>query len=251
MLRMAPVFTLAILLGSPVAAQDFSNNIAGDFAMLNIQHETLNTHLGINGRTRPRPGTSRAPVRVPAGPGGGYFSATPPRPGAATASFRYQQSPALWQETSREFLDKAGKQYPAYAKSIADEMARKDFSKIYADFVRPFGIRPDDAADALTAYTVLGWMIATGAPDPSPRQIAGVRAQIAERAAGNPTFTDPRSRAKLGEEMKLLFLILKGGWDSARREGSLQQFSDGVAAQFRRSDVDLRALRLGNQGFTG
>ncbi|QJU59890.1 hypothetical protein HL653_20995 [Sphingomonas sp. AP4-R1] len=246
MLGRVAAIALALSLGGAAAAQDISstNTVGGDFAMLGLQNEVLNRSLGTGGAGARRPAPGRAV------PQGNVFAA-PARPGMATVSFRYQQSPALWQETSREFLDRAAKKDPALAKSIADEMARKDFGKIYADFVRPFGIRPDDAVDALTAYTVLGWMIATGAADPSPRQIAGVRAQIAQRASTNPTFADPRSRAKLGEEMKLLFLILKGGWESARREGNLQQFSDGVAAQFRQSDVDFRRLRMSDRGFVG
>lgn len=245
MIGKAAWVALALSLGSAAAAQDINstNSIAGDFAMIGIQHEVLNRSLGISdGPVRkgaPAPRTTARP---------GYFA--PVRSGAATGSFQYQPSAALSQQVAKALLARTARQDPAAAKAIADEMARKDFGKVYADFVRPFGIKPDDAVDALTAYTLLGWMIATGGTDPTPRQVAAVRAQIAQRAAHNPSFTDPGARARLGEELKLLFVVLKAGWQSAGPEGNLRPYSDGVATLFLRNSIDLRALRLSDQGFT-
>lgn len=53
----------------------------------------------------------------------------------------------------------------------------------------------------------------------------------------------------MGEEIVISFITLHAGWQSARREGKLQAYSDGVAAMFeKQTGNDLRALVLTNRG---
>ncbi|MBC7945841.1 MAG: hypothetical protein H7X91_11400, partial [Burkholderiales bacterium] len=77
-----------------------------------------------------------------------------------------------------------------------------------------------------------------------------VRAQVARSLAANATFANPHTRAELAEEMKLLFVTLHAGWQSARREGNLKPYADGVARMFQQfTGNDLRAMRLTERGF--
>ena len=138
---------------------------------------------------------------------------------------------------------------PEAARAAAQQMAAHDFGQVYKGLVAPFGLRVDNAADALSAYTILGYLIATGDADPARADVAAVRAQVAAKLAASPQLSAPQTRAELGEELKLLFVTLHAGWQSARREGKLQQYSDGVAAMFLKQGTDLRALRLTDQGF--
>ena len=175
------------------------------------------------------------------------------RPAAtATAqSFAYQSTPELRQAAATGLIERVSQSNPDAGRAIADEIARHDFSRIYAGIVRPFGYRPDDSAASLAAYTLLGWLVATGAPDPDPGSALAVRAQVAQGLGSDRRFSSPQTRAELAEEMKLLFVTLHAGWQSARREGKLQQYSDGVAAMFLKQGTDLRALRLTDRGFVG
>ena len=116
--------------------------------------------------------------------------------------------------------------------------------------MRPFGLSADDAADALAGYTVLGWIIATGAPDPSAGAVRAARRQIAGRLGATPELRGPERRQQLGEELKISFVTLHAGWQAAHKEGNLRQYADGVAALFARSGVDLRSLVLTPDGFT-
>lgn len=51
--------------------------------------------------------------------------------------------------------------------------------------------------------------------------------------------------------MKLLYVTLHAGWQSAVKEGSTARYSDGIARIWRQqSGRDLRALSLTNAGFS-
>jgi hypothetical protein len=232
----------ALAAGSAVSAQDINstNTIGGDFAMLGMQNNTLQNALGSSGGSRRGGGGTRAPR-------GSYFA--PVRPGARAGAFPFQSTASSRKQAADAYVARIARSDRAAAQEAAAQLARHDFSRIYGGIVAPFGYRANDAADGLAAYTLLGWLIATGSGDPTPRQAQAVRAQIAARAAGNPSFANPASRAKLGEEMKLLFVTLHSGWQSAKREGNLRQYADGVARLFQSNDIDLRALRLTDQGF--
>ena len=80
------------------------------------------------------------------------------------------------------------------------------------------------------------------------RSVPRVR-QMLVKLAENPRVAAPATRAALGEELKLLFVTLHAGWQSARREGSLDEYSRGVAALWRAQGDDLRGIRLTGAGF--
>ena len=176
----------------------------------------------------------------------------PPIPGATrdATDFSFRSTPELRRIAADQFIARTSKSDPAAGKLIAAQIAQQDFNRVYAGIIAPFGYHTDDAADALAAYTLLGWLIANGAPDPSRAAAAGVRRQVAANMTRDLNTSDPRKRAELAEELKLLFVTLHAGWQSARREGRLKPYGDGVAAMFNRfTGDDLRALRLTDDGF--
>ena len=148
------------------------------------------------------------------------------------------------------FLVRIEQTTPAIAEVVAREMSRHTFGPIFTGIIRPFGLQPGDAGDVAAAYTVLGWLIATGAPDPAPAQVLAARAQIADEMARDPDMGDKRIRASLAEGLKLHFVILHAGWQSARRAGTLASCSDAIAVLYAsQSGINLRALRLTRAGF--
>ena len=181
--------------------------------------------------------------------GTAYFK-QPARIDAAPVSFAYKSTAALRQDAAASYVKRVRASDANAGRLIAAEIAKNDFSRVYAGIVKPFGYRSDDAADSLAAYTLLGWLIATGASDPTPSQARAVRIQIAQQMAKNTQLSAPAIRGELGEELKLLFVTLHAGWQSARREGNLQQYSDGVTAMFKKfTGNNLRAMQLTERGF--
>lgn len=165
---------------------------------------------------------------------------------------RYAATASARRQALGDYVSRIASQNPAAAKAVSEQFSAHDMSKIYRGLTMPFGLRDDDVADLLTAYTVLGWLIATGAPDPSPADVRVARGQIAAGLAADRANTDLAMRAGLGEELKLLFLTLHAGWQSARREGNLRSYSDNVAAMLKeQTGRDLRGVRLTSRGFSG
>ncbi len=170
--------------------------------------------------------------------------------GSVETSFTYRSTPVTQRTAIQQYLERLGKTDPKVAEKARAEFGRNDVTAIYSGIVAPFGYRPDDAAAGLAAYTLLGWLIATGAPDPSSQQAVAVRGQIAESLATNPRLKDPARLASLAEELKISFVTLHAGWQSARRDGTLPAYSDGVAGLFARNGgPDLRSFALTDTGF--
>ena len=177
---------------------------------------------------------------------GGISRSASRKPGSKSAvaapavinRLEYLSTPATMQAALSAYLARAR---PADA--AGRMLVGRDISRIYRTVVGPFGLRDRNVADAYAAYVVLGWMIANDGADPSPAAVRAVRDQLAVRVVTDPSLAR-YSPAALGEEFKLSFVILHSGWQSARRDGDIRQFADGVAQLFGRQGLDLRSVRL-------
>ncbi|TRW17357.1 hypothetical protein [Glacieibacterium frigidum] len=231
---------LLLLTPSAVPAQMYFN-LAPTQAMSNLTMQPVRQQAAL-ARAKARRAAGGATIGQVAA-GGAMSTAA-----FSSAALAYQPSRTLARETVEGFVSRLLGKDPAAAQAVAEQFSRHDYGSIYRGIVAPFGLRDNNAADALTAYTVLGWMIATGAGDPGHASVAAARQQLGARMAANPTLSTPANRARVGEELKLLFVTLHAGWQSARREGNLRKYSDGVAATFAQQGTDLRALRLTPDG---
>jgi hypothetical protein len=162
---------------------------------------------------------------------------------------RYSTSPELRREAVAGFVARVRGRDPGNAALVEAQLAGHDYRSIYDGIVRPYGLAGDDAAGALAAYLLLGWMIVHDGQEPSAAAVRGVRAQAAA-ALSDRGLDSEAVRGRLGEEFKILFVVLHAGWGSARREGRLDRYAAGVADMFRNADgVDLVSARLGPAGF--
>ena len=243
-LRAGSVAALGLLLAGPLAAQDISPVFdMGGLANAASMGAVINSE-------RARAGQMGAPMMrgVPMPPPGRAFMRPAPA-AAATVPMRYSAPPALRREVVSEFVDRVRRHSPENARLIQEQLAQHDYRRIYDGIVRPYGLAGDDAANALAAYLVLGWMIVHGGEEPPPGAVRGVRAQ-ASVALSDSRLASAEMHARLGEEFKILFVTIHAGWQSARREGNLGRYAAGVADMFRNLDgIDLRAMQLGPAGF--
>jgi hypothetical protein len=129
-------------------------------------------------------------------------------------------------------------------------LKQMDLNKIFANITAPYRSRYDDAADIVTAYQVLNWMIANKAPDPKPVAVTAVRNAVIPVLQQNREIAhEAGNRAMMSEEMKLLFVMQHAGWQEARKTGKLQSYSDAIARQYQQLyHQDLRSLKLDAKG---
>lgn len=236
----AIIFATSVIAGPAQAQMALSPGAMVGFAGVSAAHYD----------NQRRSATRRASAPVSNGWAAALASGPVARGAAVDTDLRFVSTEQSRRQAEREYLARLRKQDAAAAAALGEQLQRNNFSRVYSGIVRPFGLSSDDAADALTGYTVLGWLIATGAPDPSPSAVSAARNQIAARLGQTPNFRSAASRQALGEELKISFVTLHAGWQAARREGNLRQYGDGVAALFNRNGIDLRALRLTRDGFT-
>ncbi|WP_342238458.1 DUF6683 family protein [Inquilinus sp. OTU3971] len=179
-----------------------------------------------------------------------YGDGTRTAPGRNAASLTYTSGTALRRQAAADYVARIDD--PEAAAAMRHQLEQHDYDRIYQGLTRPFGLAANDVADAMTAYTILGWIIVNGAGDPDPRSVKAARDQIALGLAANPALRSAADRARLGEEFKLLFVTIHAGWQAARREGTLAEYGAGVAELFAtRSGLDLRRLRLTDRGLAG
>lgn len=252
-MRTLLLVSAVMLAATPAMAQDFIFNPVMDptaamgYAAIGVASEQILQQQGqpqATGRPSAAPAAASGGARMSAfrKPAPAGLAAGKPYP-APTRQFREQQVADL--------LERASSSDPQNAQALRAQLARHEYSAIYEGLTRPYGLAGDDAASSLAAYMILGWMIVHEGREPPAAGLRGVRAQAAQ-ALSDPRLSTPETRAKLGEEFKILFVTIHAGWQGARREGALGKYAEGVARLFgRNGGIDLRAARIGPSGFEG
>lgn len=252
MRRLHPVplaLAAALSAAPPLAAQDFMLGPVFDMGALTnslsmsgvIQHEERRA-----AQLRNQPGPRAA---AQAGLVGAAMAAAPP---AQLPSLRYTPTPALALATVEGMAGRLQAGDPRAAAALQEALRGQDYRAIWRRLIGTSGFRDNDAVDAVAAYLILGWLIANGITDPpdDPAGTQAVRRQLAAPLAANPALADPATRAALGEETKLLFVVLHAGWQSAAREGRLAAYAQGAARIFQSfGGQDPRRLVITAAGF--
>lgn len=242
---------LAALLACPAMAFD-AFSMAGQQAV-GYSFDTMQrnrANIAMNAAVAPRNGARSPRPATTAGAAPNMLVGTAGGVGTTRGSLAYTGSRALSEQAQRDFLKRLSSRNPQAAGVAADQLSRHDFNKAYASLVRGTGLSTTDVVDIMAAFMMLGWMISNDAQaDPDPSALLAVRAQLGPGLSAEPRFANPQQRAALGEELKILFVTLHAGWQSAKKEGNLGTYADGVSALFRRQGADMRALRLTDAGF--
>lgn len=239
--RFAPALAAcALLAASPVLAQDFSG-IGGqyiDYGASMMAVGQMNNVLGATAR-----GRTNAPAK-----------AAPPRPASATHT-RYRASPAVSARVRAQFADHAAKADPARADQLRATILRQDLLSAWERHVAVDGLRRGDVADAMTAYWVQNWQMATGTPFTDRARVQAVRGQIAVALAANPGFAglDDARRQEMAETFMLNFVAQGSAYSDAKKRADAvltRRLSDAAARRFRQEvRLDARQVRLTPAGF--
>jgi len=239
---MAPMYLGAAILAGTWPAQ--AQISTWDFSSMLATNQELASSACLAGRCG-----APAPAHHGAAPRPSFAAAAIGRPvphGAPQVPLRYTPSPAVHQQILADLIGRIRAKNPQDAEAIRAVFAKNDYGALYDGIAGPYGLSGNDAGNAMTAYLILGWLIANGRQDvPAGRAAAlAARAQIAGALAESGTA--PRERwAELGEELKLQFVIAHAGWLSSMKEGNARHYADGVARQFQQVyGIDLRRTAL-------
>ncbi|MGB3722918.1 MAG: hypothetical protein WA979_08890 [Pacificimonas sp.] len=200
--------------------------------------------------------TKRAPRRDNGAPiftqkKGGLMASLTGASGLSSQSSPYAYSPRGGTDAKGAFLARLEKSDPQAAATVALSLGNHDVVKIYEGIVSPFGLTSRDAADSMTAYTVLGWMIANSAGDPGRDSVLAARAQVIQQLQQSGAIPAGKSQ-EMDEELMHLFVIMHAGWQSSMKEGgqARRAYADGINTMWRNKfGKDLRSLNLTREGF--
>lgn len=180
----------------------------------------------------------------------------PPSTPARTLDTRYRASPAVSARVRAQFADFAARADPANADRLRQTIGRQDLLAQWEKHVAVDGLSRGDVADAMTAYWVQNWQLATRTSFVDRARVRAVRGQVTRALAANPAFArlDDAGKQEMAETFMLNFVAQGSAYSDAmaRRDQALaQRLSDAAAARLRgEMKLDPRQLRLTAAGFT-
>jgi hypothetical protein len=223
-----------------------------DFSMMLATNQELAAGACLAGRCG-------SPIRSPRDAGGkshssggpGGIVGRPVSPGTSRAALGYAPDPDVHQKVVADLVARVNAKNPDGGRDLQAAFAKYDYDQLYDGIAGPYGLSGNDTGNAMAAYLMLGWLIANGQQDvPGGKATTmAVRAQVAGALSENSTGSNG-SRAELGEELKLQFVVAHAGWLSSMRARSGQPYADRIARQFEQIyGIDLRQTMLGTHGF--
>jgi len=193
-------------------AQDFDYGVANAAA---TQNAYMNSHINglvINGMVRrnAKSGKSKAPAKSK--------TVASPRTVATT----YTPSPSVTKSVGDSLITRLQKTSPGQAQSLQRALTKYNFVTIWSGLVAPYGLKQNDAADALTSILVWSWTTANGASNPTPAQTLGVRSDVKEVLSHNSAFGRMSAAQKqaFAESLMLSYVCMDGAAQAATRRKS-------------------------------
>lgn len=171
----------------------------------------------------------------------------------ALRSLTFLSDPRVSARSVQDFREQLIRAHGARATDI-DRALTQDWLRGYRrDVATPYGLDPQNLADAYTAYLLAGWGLAHGEQRLDRRAVAAVRDHARARLARQPQLmrmSDAEKQA-LAEEASLHTVLILANHTQAvqaRDEGLRARARAHYANSFRRLGVDLGALALTRQG---
>lgn len=177
---------------------------------------------------------------------------TTPRLAPTSSRLTFQPSLERRRENAARFVAKSQRRDPQGAALLQRQLAQDDVLGKMERALAGYGMRTHDVGDAYAAWWMSAWLATRGRDDdPSPRQIAAVRAQAAE--AMTRAGLDKASDA-IKQEVAEAHLIQAAliGAHMASAKGDPRQIrlvAAAVAQGARGSGLDLQGMRLTDEGF--
>ncbi len=227
-----------VLAARPGTAQDFPS-IGGQYIDYGASMMAVGQMNNVLGSTDRSGGQTRA-----ASPGN-----------SAPADTGYRASPEVSSRVRAQFADFAAKADPANAERLREVIRRQDLLGLWEKHVSIDGLRRGDVADAMAAYWVQNWQMATRTSFVDGARVRAVRGQVAHALTSNPDFRrlSDAGKQEMAETFMLNFVAQGLAYTDAmtRRDvGLAERLSKAAAARFRReANIDVRQLKLTPAGF--
>ncbi|MBO9664256.1 hypothetical protein [Dokdonella sp.] len=240
------VALLACLVAAPVSAQGLAS-VPQTMTPIYMGNANM---LGMIGATREalkHNSSTSTSMSTPRSSGIGQSRASDWQ-GTSALDFSLGRNAAVSDQVRRTFLSGIAE---SSGQAVADDLDRR-FGNIRTTFSRvvtPYGLRADDFADVMTAYTVMMWMGANRQVElPQVAQVQGVRRQLRDTLAGR--LDDAQQRQVVAETMMYQTCVMVTVRDEAAQ--GRPELMDTLAAAIDKGSVQsgdrLRRMALTSDG---
>lgn len=248
---------LSLTLSTPLVAQDFSGM---DMPISPVQNVGL-TNIGTISVLKAAENRSRG--RASSGPPGFSSHASmqaqaadipAPSPGTV-AKLHFQSDRAVsekvLQDVSRSFSGGDAAKAQTFQRSLAGDNVIGKFRSLLGKY----GYSSDNVADVLTAYLVLSWeVVNNGDAMRYPSGVEALHRRIQAGLAGNSRLLamSDAQKQSMSETFGYLAMIAAATRNELERKGdqmALAKLQDGVNSTTRKLGIDLRTVKMTEQGF--
>lgn len=180
-------------------------------------------------------------------------SLPPGRLPASDEVLSYRPDPALRRRNFDIFVDRLRIHDAGAADNLDRLLTDNDVIGAARDWLKPYGMRPENVADAMAVYLSTAWAAVRGSDaDPAPEVMRGLSDQLAAAIGATPGFTraSDAEKQELAESMIVQAVIISRHASAARDRPDLQRrVSEAVARGAQATfGVDLTALDLTADG---
>lgn len=162
-------------------------------------------------------------------------------------------SAAVSGQVRREFLSTLAKTHKVPESTIVEQLGEHDYPDEFRETFGPLGLKPDNLADAMTAYWITMWSLVHRRPLPEGELIPAARKQLESLCGNAPQAKREPGRQAMAEAMiyETMFALNKARQFAAISDAeSLQAMSETIAANVRRTRaINFKALKLTPAGF--
>jgi hypothetical protein len=177
----------------------------------------------------------------------------PARVAPAPVSLNFTPSMERRRANLARFVARSRKADPQGAARLENQFAASDIIGTMNRALTRYGMRPDNVGDAYAAWWLNAWLASRQRDDdPTPRQIAAVRAQAAKALMATPAVAGADDAVKQEvAEANLVQAALIGGYMERAKGNSdlLRRVAAAVRQGARASGLDLDAMELTDEGF--
>jgi len=166
-----------------------------------------------------------------------------------------KSTPALRQLVVADFTKRLQSQSPKGAQAITAAFGpgKADYGTLYTQMLKTSALHDNDAADAMTGLTLVGYQIVNNVPDEqvTPSMERSARAQIAMILTKNNKFNSAVTPDRTAEKLKLQTVVLALGLQETLKNNTVESYRKSIAAMFQSQyHLNLNEFKLTDKGFS-
>lgn len=166
----------------------------------------------------------------------------------------FKRSETLSKTIQQEFISRLSKLQPGIKSNLEMIFAGNKLRSEFDGLLEGYGYSATNLADAMTAYLVIHWQVVNGQDYKDRKGFDAVRKMMRENLLSSAALSAASDRDKqaAAESFGYQSIIAMNTYKTLMAKGDkvgLEQFKNSIDKNVKQSGMDLKAVRLTNNGF--